>query len=196
MKMASSSAKIALRSLQDGFKTFLRRSRTTSFGIFFFVFDFGPFWVQLGLHLTPPWAPKTAPKSTQKTSENHVAARWPPRSLQDGPRSLQDGPGPPKGRPKTPQTPPGPPQMRPKSLQDRSKSAEVRPKSFEIVERCRRKTRKQTLQPRVRNPRTKQAARRSTRRKIRKPRVRSSPYDPHEESSASQRKPQEFPNNF
>ena len=86
-------------------------------------------------------------------------------------------------------------QMRPKRPQDRSKSAQVRPKSFEIVERCRKKSRKQTLEPQVRNPRTKQAARRSTRRKIRRPRVRSSPYDPHEESSASQRKPPEFPNN-
>ena len=68
-------------------------------------------------------------------------------------------------------------QMRPKRPQDRSKSAQVRPKSFEIVERCRKKSRKQTLEPQVRNPRTKQAARRSTRRKIRRPRVRSSPGD-------------------
>ena len=48
--------------------------------------------------------------------------------------------------------------------------------------------------PRV--PEQHKAARRSPRRKIRRPRVRSSPDDPHEESSASQRKPQEFPNNF
>ena len=100
-------------------------------------------------------------------------------------------------RPRTPQRAPQEPprQMCPKRLQDLSKSAQVRPKSFEIIERCRKKSRKQTLEPQVRNPRTKQAARRSTRRKIRRPRVRSSPYDPHEESSASQRKPQEFPNN-
>ena len=113
-KMASSSAKMAQRSVQDGSKTSLRRARKTSFGIFFFVFDFAPFWVQLGLHLTPPWAPKTTPKSIQKTSENHVAARWPPRSL-------QDGPGPPKGRRKTPQTPPRTPPNVLKRLQDRSK---------------------------------------------------------------------------
>ena len=118
---------MAQRSVQDGSKTSLRRARKTSFGIFFFVFDFAPFWVQLGLHLTPPpWAPKTAPKSIQKTSENHVAARWPPRSLQDGPRSLQDGPGPPKGCPKTPQTPPrtppNAPQEAPRSIQERSSS--------------------------------------------------------------------------
>ena len=85
---------------------------------------------------------------------------------------------------------------RKKSRQQKLEPCEVRPKSFEIVERCRKKSRKQTLEPQVRNPRTQQAARRSTRRKIRRPRVRSSPHDPHEESSASQRKPQEFPNNF
>ena len=137
-----------------------------------------------------------------------------------GRRGSKGRPGPPKGRPKTPQTvprsPPNAPQEAPRSLQEcevrpksfeivkrcRKKSrqqklepCEVCPKSFEIVERCRKKSRKQTLEPQVRNPRTKQAARRSTRRKIRRPRVRSSPHDPHEESSASQRKPQEFPNN-
>ena len=117
---------MAQRSVQDGSKTSLRRASKTSFGVFFFVFDLAPFWVQLGLHLTPPWAPKTTPKSMQKTSENHVAARWPPRSLQDGPRSLQDGPGPPKGCPKTPQTPPrtppNAPQEAPRSIQERSSS--------------------------------------------------------------------------
>ena len=98
-KMASSSAKMAQRSLQDGSKTSPRRSSRASFCIVFFVFDFGPFWLQLGLHLPPPGAPKTTPKSTQKTSVNHSATRWPPRSLKDGPRS-------PTGRPKTPRTPP------------------------------------------------------------------------------------------
>ena len=99
--------------------------------MFFSVFDLGPIWVQLGLHFPPPWVPKTTPKSNQKTFENHVAARRPPRSL-------QDGPGPPKGRRKTPQTPPGPPQMRPKRLQDRSKSVKFAPrasKSSRDVER-------------------------------------------------------------
>ena len=119
------------------------------------------------------------------------------QNCEDGLQSGQEGPktapDPPKGAPR----PPRPPQMRPKRLQDRSKSVKFarRASSFDIVERCRKKSRKQTLEPQVRNPRTKQAARRSTRRKIRRPRVRSSPYDPHEESSASQRKPQEFPNN-
>ena len=67
-----------------------------SFCIFFFVFDVGSFLLQLGLHFPPLGAPKTIPKSIQKISKNHVAARWPPRSLQDGPRL-------PTGRPKTPQ---------------------------------------------------------------------------------------------
>jgi len=42
--------------------------------------------------------------------------------------------------------------------QDRSKSAQVRPKSCEIIERCRKKRRTQTLQPQVRRPRTKQSS--------------------------------------
>ena len=140
-----------------------------------------------------PKSDQERPKSGQERPKGEPELR---RWAQERPRRAQDGPGPPKGRPKTPQTPPGTPpnapQEAPRSLQE----CEVRPKSFEIVERCRKKSRKQTLEPQVRNPRTKQAARRSTRRKIRRPRVRSSPHDPHEESSASQRKPQEFPNNF
>ena len=139
-----------------------------------------------------PKSDQERPKSGQERPKGEPELR---RWAQERPRRAQDGPGPPKGRPKTPQTPPrtppNAPQEAPRSLQE----CEVRPKSFEIVERCRKKSRKQTLEPQVRNPRTKQAARRSTRRKIRRPRVRSSPYDPHEESSASQRKPQEFPNN-
>ena len=60
----------------------------------------------LGRPWPPPGTPKTIPKSTQKTSENNVAARWPPRALQDSLR-------PPTGRPKTPRTPPRTPSRTP-----------------------------------------------------------------------------------
>ena len=148
------------------------------------------FCSNLGSICLPP--PVGRPKCLQNRFKKHSKITLPQDGLQDRSKTAQDRS---KTAPDPPKAAPRPPQMRPKGLQDRSKSAQVRPKSFEIIERCRKKSRKQTLEPQVRNPRTKQAARRSTRRKIRRPRVRSSPYDPHEESSASQRKPQEFPNN-
>ena len=112
-------AKIAPRRLQDLPKTILKTLLLHRLFRLRFWSVLAPTWAPF----PPPWAPKTAPKSTPKTSENHVAARWPPRSLQDGPRWLQDGPGLPKGRPKTPQTPPrtppNAPQEAPRSLQER-----------------------------------------------------------------------------
>ena len=70
--------------------------------------------VRLGSNLvsicTPLGAPKTTPKSIQKTPENHVAAKWPPRSLQDGPGSPTGCPQTPKRAPRTlPKAAPDPP---------------------------------------------------------------------------------------
>ena len=72
-------------------------------------------WVRSGSNLGsishPPFAPKTTRKSNQKMSENHVAARRPPRSLQDGP-----------GRPTTPR-------MTPTEAQDVTKTPPGRPQN-------------------------------------------------------------------
>ena len=143
--------------------------------------------------------PRAAQERPRATQERPREAQGRARTAKMGSRAAKTGPRRPRTPQRAPQDPPDPPRTPPNAPQEAPRSlqeCEVRPKSFEIVERCRKKSRKQTLEPQVRNPRTKQAARRSTRRKIRRPRVRSSPYDPHEESSASQRKPQEFPNNF
>ena len=48
------------------------------------------------------WAPFRLPKSNQKSMRNHLAARCPPRSLQDGHRP----PRPPQDAPQTPLDPP------------------------------------------------------------------------------------------
>ena len=114
-KMASSSAKMAQdrsktapRPPQDLPKTILKSFFSHLLFCLRFGSDLGPTWAPF----PTPWAPKTTPKSIQKTYENHVAARRPPRSL-------QDGPGPPTGRPKTTPDPPGlPPWGSPGPLQD------------------------------------------------------------------------------
>ena len=112
----------------------------------------GSIWGPLGHPRMPKREPKTTPKSIQKTSENHVAARWPPRSL-------QDGPGPPKGRPKTPQTPPRTPQMRPKRLQDRSKSAKFAPRASKSSRDVERKVDNKNLSRLKFAPRTSKSSR-------------------------------------
>ncbi len=91
-----------------------------------------------------PKSDQERPKSGQERPKGEPELR---RWAQERPRRAQDGPGPSKGRPKTPQipprTPPNAPQEAPRSLQE----CEVRPKSFEIVMRCRKKSRQQKLEP-------------------------------------------------
>ena len=85
---------------------------------------FGP---RFGFILAPFWAPKTAPKSIQTSIKNNLAARWPPRPLQDRPRASQDAPRTP---PDPPQDPPGPsqnaPQEPPGRFLDRPKTRKLR----------------------------------------------------------------------
>ena len=71
------------------------------------------FWYRFGSLLAPFWASKTTLKSIQKSIKNRLAARWPPRPLQDRPRVSQDAPRTPRDPLKTPQDPP---KTLPKSL--------------------------------------------------------------------------------
>lgn len=120
---ASKSSQDGLKFGQDGPRSFQDGSKTSpgppqdDFEELLFASSFlSSIWVRswsnLGSISHPLGGPKRPPKSNPKTSENHVAARRPPRSL-------QDGPGPPTGRPKTTPDPPGlPPWGSPGPLQD------------------------------------------------------------------------------
>ena len=98
--------KIAPRRLQEGLE---KQLFSTSFLPSILVH----FWSRFGSLLAPFWAPKTTPKSIQKSIKNCIAARWPPRPLQDRPRASQDAPRTPPDPLKTPQDPP---KTLPKSL--------------------------------------------------------------------------------
>ena len=105
-QLASSAAKTSLSSLktaprapQDDPEDFPVASLFSSAILIRSGSNLASFSLPLGRPRRHQNRPRLPQHRNKKTSENHFAARWPPRWL-------QDGPGPPKGRPKTPQTPP------------------------------------------------------------------------------------------
>ena len=142
LKFGQDGLKIGPRRLQDLPKTILKTFLLHRLFRLRFWSVLAPTWAPFDPPLGAQDGPKIDSKNVRKSRCRKMASKIAPRRPKIAPR-----------RPRTPQRapqdppdpPPGPPQMRPKSLQDRSKSAEVRPKSSEIVERCRKKSRKQTL---------------------------------------------------
>ena len=125
------------RSTQDGSETISERVLfDLEFRLRFYVV-----WNRFSVDLGPPSASQDDPeidhKSIQKSIKNRLAARWPPRPLQDRPRASQDAPRTPSDPLKTPQDPPKTP---PKSLPGPSWTVQ-KIENFEIVENMSKKSR-------------------------------------------------------
>ena len=109
------------------------RSKTSSFFVFVFVFDFGAFLVPFWFHFRSSFGPILGPqigqvltlRSALLTLKRQKSTHGPPRCPKSRPRGTQDRPRPPK----TPPDGPRPPQNGSRCPQDA-------PKRPQIVPRC------------------------------------------------------------